>query len=61
MLVPFSLRVLSIRKRYASGHSQTELAEEYDVHQTLIGFVVRGEMWKHVGGPITLGIKRKRA
>lgn len=41
--------VRSIRERYAAGGiTQQTLADEYGVHQTAIGFVVRRAHWKHV-------------
>lgn len=44
--------VVSIRKRYAQGGiSQDDLADEYNVSQRLVSFIVRGEQWSHVGGP----------
>jgi hypothetical protein len=40
-------QVALIRNRYAAGGvSQQALADEYGVHQTAIGFVVRGAHWK---------------
>lgn len=41
--------VVIIRHRYRTGKvSQQKLADAFDVHQTLIGFIVRGEAWKCV-------------
>ena len=41
--------VLAIRTEYAAGGvSQSELARRHGVTKTLIGYVVRGEIWKHV-------------
>ena len=46
-------QVVEIRERYAAGDVyQRELAAEYGVDQTLIGHIVRGKIWTHVGGPI---------
>lgn len=46
--------VLQIRKDYATKKfSQQELADRYGVERKTITFVVRGETWKHIGGPIT--------
>ncbi len=41
--------VREIRKLYAQGLlSQTELAKQFNVSQSLIGEVVRKQGWKHV-------------
>jgi len=40
--------VLHIRKLFASGQSQGQLAKMYHVQQTTIGCVVRRETWKHL-------------
>jgi DNA-binding CsgD family transcriptional regulator len=43
-----------IRELYASGeHIQAELAEMFGVSKSAISLVVRGENWRHVGGPIS--------
>jgi hypothetical protein len=42
-------QVSAIRRRYnAGGISQEKLGNEYGVTQTLIGFIVRGVIWKHL-------------
>lgn len=42
-------RVLEIRAKYASGkYSQRKLADEYGVHFTTIGQIVRREKWTHI-------------
>jgi HNH endonuclease len=42
-------QVIQIRERYRSGeHTQRKLASEYRVNQTLIGLIVRHEVWKHL-------------
>lgn len=44
-------QVLEIRERYvpkSKGSSQRALAKLYDVTQTTIGRIVRGEYWSHV-------------
>lgn len=38
--------VTEIRSRYAQGESQTALAKAFNVHQTTISPIVRGESWK---------------
>lgn len=51
--------VLAIRRRYkAEQPSQGELAAEYGVARSLIGQIVRGEVWAHVGGP-TISLFRR--
>ena len=37
-----------IRARYAAGESQQAIADDYGVHQTLVGFIVRRVYWRHV-------------
>jgi hypothetical protein len=45
--------VLNIRVRFDAGCvTQTDLAIEFGVLQSTIGRIIRGETWKHVGGPI---------
>lgn len=43
-----------IRERCRTGKRgvMTELATELSVTRALIGYVARGKIWKHVGGPI---------
>lgn len=41
-------KVKEIRFKYASGRLQQELADEYNVVQTIISRVVRRETWAHV-------------
>ena len=46
--------VLDIRLRYAvGGTSQPKLGREYGVSHAVIGGIVRGSGWAHVGGPRT--------
>jgi hypothetical protein len=41
-----SRQVMEIHQLYSSGgYSQTELGRRFGVHQTQIGFIVRGEQW----------------
>ena len=40
--------VLTIRKRVASGETQTAVARDFHVGQPQIGNIVRGDHWKHV-------------
>jgi hypothetical protein len=42
-------KVTEIRKRYATGNETYRgLADEYGVVYGMIGFIVRGENWKHI-------------
>ena len=42
-------QVLEIREKYSQGGTtQQKLAEEYEVTQTLIGYIVRYEIWAHI-------------
>ena len=46
--------VVAIRIAYAQGDVlQATLAEQYGVTKSLVGNIIRGRCWKHVGGPIT--------
>jgi hypothetical protein len=40
--------VRMIRQRLDAGETQTTIAKDYAVNQTLIGFIARGVAWKHV-------------
>lgn len=44
--------VLAIRRRAFMGESNKALAIDFNCTATLISQVVRGQIWKHVGGPI---------
>ncbi len=50
--------VLSMRKRAAAGEVLAHLAAEYDIAASLVTMIVRGQRWKHVGGPITLTYRK---
>lgn len=42
-------QVIEIRNRYQTGGtSYPKLAREYGVNQTLIGFIIRKKIWKHI-------------
>jgi Mor family transcriptional regulator len=45
-------QVLEIRQIYKSGQPYKELADKYDVTPELIGQIVRGDIWRHIGGPL---------
>ena len=40
--------VLKIRRLHKSGATQTAIAERFSVARTLIGRIVRNELWRHV-------------
>lgn len=52
--------VLAMRHEYAKGDSIGALAERYGVTDSLVGYVVRGRIWKKVGGPLCRKRGRKR-
>lgn len=41
--------VIRIRRQYAAGESQTQIALAHGVNQTLISAVLLGRTWRHVG------------
>ena len=41
-------QVLEIRRRYAGGALQRELAAMYDVSRPLISLIVNHHVWKHL-------------
>jgi hypothetical protein len=46
--------VVLIRMMYASNHySLTIIAEKFQIATETVGYIVRGESWSNVGGPIT--------
>lgn len=52
--------VLKIRRTYNKRIKNTyELAKLYKVSQLLISLIVRGKLWKHIGGPLFKGVKPK--
>ncbi len=46
-----NVRVFEIRQKASRGKTLEDLAVEYGVSSVLVGQVVRGEIWRHVGGP----------
>lgn len=46
-----AMDVLTIRKRYAAGESQSSLSREYRISVGQMGRIVRHEVWQHVSGP----------
>ncbi|HEY7117504.1 MAG TPA: HNH endonuclease signature motif containing protein [Tepidisphaeraceae bacterium] len=52
--VLFEDQVVSMRERFAGGMiTQTQLAKEFGVARSLVGMIVRGEVWQHAPGPRT--------
>jgi hypothetical protein len=47
-------QVVEIRKAYAGGSKQTDLAHDYGVTQGLISGIVNGHRWRHADGPLPL-------
>jgi hypothetical protein len=48
--------VYRIRVRYSKGKvTQRDLATEFGVDVTLVSLIIKGKVWKHVGGPISNG------
>lgn len=45
-------QIITIRRRYASGARQIDLARDYGVTNGLISQIVRGLRYSNVGGPI---------
>jgi hypothetical protein len=43
--------VIEIRERFAAGEGRTSLAKAFGVSPGNIDFIVRGQTWRHVGGP----------
>ena len=44
--------VIEIRELYAMGYTQIDLAKYFEVSRATIGYIVRGETWPNVAGPI---------
>jgi hypothetical protein len=45
--------VIAMRNRRAAGESLPSIAKDYNMSKANISRICRGELWKHVGGPIT--------
>lgn len=45
--------VLAMRQRAAAGEQLSAIAADVRASPSLISMIVRGQRWKHVGGPIT--------
>lgn len=49
-----TIKVVQLREKYATGdYTQTELAAEFGISQPTLTKIVRGQIWKWVGGPRT--------
>ncbi len=46
-------QIIEIRKRIAGGEKAVDIAPEYDVFNTTISSIARGETYKNIGGPRT--------
>lgn len=53
--------VVSIRERAAAGALLADLATEHGITASLVTMIVRGQRWKHAGGPITLTYRKASA
>jgi len=40
--------VREIRRLYAGGWLQREIAEEYDIHSSTVSAIIRGQNWRHL-------------
>lgn len=50
--------VIAIREARASGASTRQLAEVWDLHQTVIAKICRGDTYREFGGPLSAGRRR---
>ena len=55
-------QVIAIRNEYSTNKfSQRELGKKYGLGKSMIGEIIRGNFWRHIGGKITLtGQKGRR-
>lgn len=51
--------VIKIREKRATGQSTYKLAQQYGVTNGNISNIVKGNIWKHVGGPLTTDFNSK--
>lgn len=42
-------QVIDIRRRVSAGEQKASLAREYNVSRTLVGYIVAGRAWPHMG------------
>jgi hypothetical protein len=47
-------KVLEARKRYAAGWSLAQLMQAYGIKKRGLQHILRGEFWRHVGGPLSV-------
>lgn len=52
--------VLQMRSLAATGVPLRAIAQQFPVNETTVGFIVSGQTWAHVGGPLTIPSGRKR-
>lgn len=53
--------VVRMREQAADGVLLADLAVEYGIAASLVTMIVRGQRWKHAGGPITLTYRKASA
>jgi hypothetical protein len=53
-------QVISIRQRFDAGERGSDLAAEYGVKHATISAICYGRLWKHVGGPVRVSVRRIR-
>jgi len=51
--------VVLLRELAASGTALTELSAQYGISPALTTMIVRGDRWRHAGGPITLRYRKE--
>lgn len=51
--------VVELREAYASGISMVVLCERFAVSKSQVCRIVRGQSWKHVGGPVASKAQRR--
>lgn len=52
-------QVVAMRHAASDGASIAALSSQYGVAQSLVSGIIRGQRWKHVGGPITKKYKKE--
>jgi hypothetical protein len=41
-------QVAQIKRRYTNGETQTSITKDFNVSRPMIGYIVRGQWWKHI-------------